>query len=133
MATGYSSPLRKDKGGRLKLTSGGLHLAELLMSALGDGTSDNPFQEPGLGEFMIFQIPQEQIFSQVADRIRIIFESFEDDELAKLQDSPANLQGKEGTEPGTWEMQVLYIDLETDIPGTLKVVGGQSGFDIEVI
>ena len=126
MAVGYSSPMRKDKGGRLRLTRGGLHLAELLAAALGDGSSDNPFQEPGLGEFMVFDLPLEQVFSEVAQKIQEIFNGLEEEELARLDDRPDNLTTKEGSQEGEWEMLVQYIDLETDTPGTLKVLGGRA-------
>lgn len=127
MAQGFSSPLRRDNRGRILLTSGPIHLGELLGIALGDGDSENPFQEPVLGEFMIFDVASETLFSDVAIRIREIFEAFRLDELAELQDSPDNLKGKRGAVEGEWEMEVRYVDLETDLPGTLRVIGDRTG------
>lgn len=127
MAQGFSVPMRADNKGRVILPSGDQHLAELFAVAFGSGDSDNPFQEPGLGEYMIFENATEELFQDITVKVREIFGAFEDEELAKLQDRENNLTIGVGAEEGTWEMLVYFINLERDAPGTFKVFGGRAG------
>lgn len=134
MAKGFSIPFRANHKGRVVLSDGDTHLAELLGIAFGSGDSNNPFQELGLGEDMVFENATEELFNNIAVKIRTIFENFEDEELAKLQDRTDNLEMKVGSEEGTWEMVVYYINLERDAPGTFKVFGGRAeGITVEAL
>lgn len=134
MAGGFSSPMQASSKGRLVLSTGDQHIAELLGVAFGDGESNNPFQELGLGEYMIFDSPNEELFQDVTVKIKEIFDSFEVAEIAKLQEREDNLSIEPGVGEGAWEMRVYFINLERNAPGTFKLLGGHSeGLQIEVL
>jgi hypothetical protein len=110
MAQGATIPA-KVVNGRLQKLSGNEYIRTLLMLAFGEGQSDNPFQDLGLGEFMIFGINDAETEGEIRPRVERMFDSFERDQLARL-DSPADdiefFQAE-----GDKFMIVRYWDLET--------------------
>jgi hypothetical protein len=129
MGTGINTVTRASKrGGFLQATKKD-HIMGLISTALGTGDSDNPFQDLGLGEKMIFDPVDYTTFVPVKDRIREIFQNFETEELAALQERPDNLQIIETTE-GEVAMTVYYVDLETDEKDEMSIVGNPSGIRV---
>ena len=129
MATGIASPARENGNGGFLLATKDQHIRELLGVALGEGDSNNPFQDLGLGEEMIFDIADSGTFNAVADRITRIFQRFEEDEFAQLQDREDNLSVDEISE-GEFEMHVFFINLETGEADELGVIGNASGVSV---
>jgi len=125
---GISVPLRANKAGSVVNSTNSQHVAGLLSVALNSGDSDNPFQQPGLNDKIIFELADEVTFTRVADRIEEIFEDFEENELASLQDRQGNLKpyNPKGS-PGEYGLRVYYIDLQTDKPDALSVFAGAGG------
>lgn len=110
MAQGIKVPLETENG-RLKLISRDAYIQQMLFVALGEGESDNPFQDPGMGEFMIFDINDELTEGEIKARIVAIFESFEADQLAKLDNPEIDLVfSEEGQEK---LLDLTYINMET--------------------
>jgi hypothetical protein len=110
MAQGATIPA-KIRNGRLVKISGNEYIRQLLMLAFGEGESDNPFQDLGLGEFMIFAINDAESEGDIRPRVERMFESFERDQLARL-DNPADDIEFFQSEADKY-MVVRYRDLET--------------------
>lgn len=127
MSTGIDPVWRANKKGGLRLVKNNDHIGSLLQVALNSGDSENPFQILGLGEWMIFDLLNLSTFAPVQDRIREIFDDFEDNELAALDNSDKNLQIIETGEAEAG-IQINYINLETGIKSNLVVKTGPSGF-----
>lgn len=133
MGTGISTKLVGSGRGGFKMAVDNDHIRGLLGAALGPGESDNPFQNLGLGEDMVFDPADATTFTSVRDRIREIFEDFEAAELAKLQERPDNLRvvfDKTAPEGGTYGMIVYAVNLETDSPFDMTVLGGVGGIQV---
>lgn len=125
MAVGLSLPWRVNKRGGLRLSVGNDTIRKILATALGNNDSNNPFQEEGITD-PTFQPGDETTFTALADQIRDIFEGMQQAEIAALQRRADNLavQDKGG---GDFEMQVYWVNLETDLPGEATVSGGLTG------
>jgi len=106
MAMGIELPTRAVKG-RLKRLGGDEYINQLVQVALGDGDSDNPFQDLGLGEFMIFAINNEQVDGEIKTKVKAVFSSLESDQLARLLDM------KIVDEENEKKLFLLYQNLET--------------------
>lgn len=129
MAMGWSIPMRANKKGGVQTSVGNRHLKDLLYAALKNCDSDNPFQEAGLGEDMIFDIADATTFNAITEKIQRIFEDFRDRELADLQERPDNLRvvPDERADSGSWVLNIYFVNLEQDQPGVLRVIGNESG------
>ena len=129
MAKGWSIPMRANKRGGVQTSVGNRHVRDLLYNALKNADSDNPFQELGLGEDMIFDIADATTFNSITEKVGRIFDDFKDEELAILQERADNLRvvPDETTSGGSWILNVYFVNLETDQPGTLRVLGNESG------
>ena len=133
MGTGISTSLKGSGRGGFKQDKDNDHIRGLSSTALGQGESDNPFQDLGLGEDMIFDPADPSTFTSVRDRVREIFDDFERAELAKLQVRPDNLKvtfDKTASEGGSYGMVVYAINLETDSPFEMTIFGGSGGFQV---
>jgi hypothetical protein len=82
-ATGISLPTRVENG-RWKLKSGDPYVEQLIGTSFGSGDSDNPFQDIGLGEFMIFEVNADAVEGEIKRRAQAGFRSLERDQLARL-------------------------------------------------
>lgn len=120
MAQGIQLPLVV-KNGRLKLLDGDDYIAQLIAVALGDNESENPFQDIGLGEFMIFGINDSYTEAEIRERVREVFESLEDDQLAKLETDDKAVTFERNVAAGTLSMFVSYVNLETQEQQELEV------------
>lgn len=120
MATGIKLPLEA-KNGRLVLLSGDDYIEQLIFAALGDNETENPFQDIGLGEFMIFGINDSYTAGEIRERVRRVFESLEADQLAKLgsDDKAITFEKEIGT--GRLKMFLTYINLETQEQNDIEV------------
>lgn len=133
MTQGISVTLKGSGRGGLKQDKDNDHIRGLLSVALGEGESDNPFQDLGLGEDMIFDPADPATFTSVRDRIKEIFDDFERAELAKLQARPDNLKvtfDKTAPEGGAYGMIVYAVNLETDSPFEMTVFSAPGGFSV---
>ena len=118
MAKGIKLPL-ETKNGRLVMLGGDGYIEQLIFAALGSGDSDNPFQDLGLGEFMIFDINDQITEGEIRKRVEAAFETLDRDQLARLEnltfqteaEEKRMLLGYRNLETGKRE------DLEVPIPG----------------
>lgn len=83
MAKGIKLPARA-KAGRLELLGGDAYVEQLITTGLGDCESINPWNQKGLGEFMIFAVNDTEIEGEIRERVKSIFGSLERDQLARL-------------------------------------------------
>ena len=132
MGQGIAPVWKASQRGGLRQVKSGAHIAGLFNVALQAGDSANPFQNPGLGEWMIFGLLDETTFTPVQDRVREIFEDFEDQELGTLQKRPDNLRVIQ-TGEGEAAMLVYAIDLETGNNFSLSVTGNTNGLTASLI
>jgi hypothetical protein len=126
MSGGINPVWKASKRGGARLAKNDIHIGTLLQVALGSGDSENPFQELGLGEKMIFDLLDLSTFAPIQDRVKEIFEDFEDNELAALDDTGTNLQIIE-TRQAEAGMQIDYVNLETGRKSSLVVAGSSNG------
>ena len=110
MPAGLDLPLGVDDLGRAKVASGTEQTLKLLITAIQPCPSDNPFQELGLDEGLIFAINRPSFQGRVKLAIQQVFTSFESEGRAKLKTVDFS------TDPDTQELNAIvsYQDLETD-------------------
>jgi hypothetical protein len=120
MAKGIKLPTSA-KNGRLELLGGDAYIEQLIAVAMGEGDSDNPFQDLGLGEFMIFDINDALPDGVIRERVRAAFATLERDQLAKLERLEFTTSGVEKT------MSVWYKNLETGRRDEIEVPLPPSG------
>lgn len=109
-ATGIALPLTVVKG-RWRKASGDDYVEQLIHTSLGCGDSENPFQDIGLGEFMIFAINDEAIEGEIKKRVEAGFRSLERDQLARL--ARRSRQLKFAQRDGEKIMFLEYENIET--------------------
>jgi len=106
MATGIELPT-KAVNGRLKLLSGDAYIGQLIKTMLGDGDSENPFQDIGLGESMIFDFNDATSEGEIRKLIEFGFQTLERDKLAKLETLSFSSEGAKKF------VLIKYANLET--------------------
>lgn len=84
---------------------------QLLLTALRECTSENPFQNIGWDESFIFEGDTLGLRSRLETKIAEIFDGFERARLAKL--ATGEEMKVEKIAPGVLEMRIKYIDLGT--------------------
>ena len=107
MAKGIKLPTRVVKG-RIALLGGDDYIAQLVLTALGDGESENPFQDLGLGERMIFDINDDITQAEIKQRVEIALAPLERDRLARFERLRFESDGAQK------KMFLQYKNLETD-------------------
>jgi hypothetical protein len=132
MGQGIASVWAASGRGGLFIAKDSNHISGLLSTALESGDSANPFQNIGLGEWMVFGLLDETTFTPVKERIEEIFADFEKQELASLQKRPDNLEVIQ-TKEGEAAMVVYGVNLETSDNFTLSVVGSSNGLVVSLI
>jgi hypothetical protein len=132
MGSGIDTVFKASKRGGFYQATGPDHIMGLIRTSFGSGDSTNPFQDLGLGEDMIFSTLDLESFAPVQDRIREIFQDFETQELAALQQRPDNLRIIE-TSTAEAAILVFVIDLETEDNFTLTVGGNVSGVTVSLL
>ena len=117
-ARGIALP-SKEINGRFKIVGGDDYVDQLVSTMLGDGDSDNPFQDLGLGEFMIFAINSESIDGEIKKRVERGFASLKKDQLAQLQKGSRSLKFVQNG--GDRVMYLEYQNLETGERRSIEV------------
>ncbi len=129
MGKGIHVVFRHNGRGGLLIVDGDTWIMDLLATALQDGDSRNPFQSVGLGEGVIFENPDQELWNDLRIQITDIFDRFEESKLARLQDRPDNLQVIQMGE-GKYGMKVFFINLERMAPAEGILGGNANGFFI---
>lgn len=114
MAKGIKLPLTA-KNGRLVLATGDAYIEQLIYTGLGSGDSDNPFQDLGLGEFMIFDINDQIPEGEIKRRVEAVFDVLNRDQLAMLEAIEFQIDGADK------KMNLGYRNLETGKREDLEV------------
>ena len=117
MARGLKLPTRVSAG-RLEMLGGDAYIEQLLAIGLGDGESTNPWNQKGLGEFMIFALNDAEIEGEIRERVKGIFSSLERDQLARLAGGRAVRFSNQGSEK---KMFIEYDNLENGERRELEV------------
>lgn len=125
MAVGLALPWRANKRGGLFRSKSDETVKKLLAVALGNNDSNNPFQQLGTDD-IIFSPGDETVFGVSRARIEEIFEGFEEQEIAALQRRDDNLAVTQTAE-GEFQMNLFFVNLETDLPGEATVSVGSTG------
>lgn len=106
--TGLSVPIAVNQAGGALLDEGGDQILKLIMLALTDCESANPFQNLGLPEDIIFRINDPIVEAEVSLAIQNVFKSFENAKRARLIGSPEFTRRQEGE----LEVKFDWVDLE---------------------
>ena len=115
--TGIKLPITGTHTGGLATVTDDDYIRQLLMTALSDCSSGNPFQDIGLGQDHVFQPSTQRTKGQILVRVRKVFEDFERRKLARLNGAPRWKKG----EDGEVQLYVSYYNLETDKPEALTL------------
>lgn len=100
--------------GRLVKISGDDYIEQLVMIGLIGGYSRNPFQDMGLGDFMIFEINDAQTEGEIRTAIESLFEILEKDQLAKLDNPSKDVKlVREDSNEGKMYAEITYVNMET--------------------
>tara|TARA_Y100000034_G_scaffold131943_1_gene193761 strand:- start:1665 stop:2066 length:402 start_codon:yes stop_codon:yes gene_type:complete len=105
--------------GRYRLVADDAYIQQLMTVAFGDCSSDNPFEDLGLGEAMIFGINDSMTEGEILARVKLIMDDFEENGLAKLIVSEPPTFEKDD---GDLHMLLPYMNLETQERGQLDAV-----------
>jgi hypothetical protein len=124
MAQGLTLPVQAAKG-RAVLDQGDDELRKVIMIALSDCDSANPFQDLGLDPSDVFAINDEVTQAEIRQRIAVAFKRFEAEGLARL------LPGypKFGVNSVAQELisELKYQNLETTLTEDLSLAWTGSG------
>jgi hypothetical protein len=125
MAKGIRLPARA-KAGRLELLGGDEYIEQLIRTGLGEPDSENPWNVNGLGEFMIYDINDSQVESEVRPKVEAIFKSLKRDQLAELAKGSGALRFVQDTE-GERKLRIEYKNLENGARRILEVPAPSGG------
>jgi len=127
MGQGIAFPFKESYGKGIEMAYGADYTRQLILVALGNCQSDNPFQDLGIDSEPIFaNLSSSGVRGWLSKKFRDIFLSLERQELAKL----IKLEFKEGVEdparPASGQEAeltavVTYLDLEMDLEQDLAV------------
>lgn len=109
MPKGLALPLDVNSLGRATVVSGSEQLGKLLIIAIQPCSSDNPFQDLGLPENLIFDINSPTLHGKLNLAIQNIFASFEKEGRARLR----SVNFENVSETQELKVFVEYQDLET--------------------
>lgn len=132
MGTGISAIVKANKRGGFHKTVGNQWIMDVIAVGLMDGQSHNPFQKVGISEGIIFENPDSEMWIDLENQIKELFERLEDDELAKLQDRADNLQPFR-TADSQYGMKIYFINLEQNTPAEGMLAAGSNGFYGELL
>lgn len=114
--TGLSLPVRPFRG-RAMVDSGDRQMAKVIVLALSDGDSSNPYNDAGV-DLDVFSLRTEAQGAILRREIRRHFSRWEADLRARL----IEVRVEDG-DPGELRAVVRYVDLETDEEGeVVKVI-----------
>jgi hypothetical protein len=125
---GLAVPVQADGRGSLFVVEGEEYTKRIVMVMLADCASDNPFQRDleGLGDTVIFALSTPMWKRYVASKVKDGFARLETDQLAKFSRLTWNT-ADQGDGSGVQEVEVEYINLETDQPDTVSTTFARSG------
>lgn len=126
MSNGIHVVFQANKRGGLRQSTGDVHILNLALTALLDCSSSNPFQQLGISEGVVFENPDNDLFMEIKESIKDIFERFENSKLAKLQDRADNLSMFR-TNEGEYGLKIFFVNLETNSPGSGAIGFGVGG------
>ena len=127
MFVGLKSPLQASVQGTAMLVSGSDLVKQLVLTALRDCSSLNPFQDLGISDRNIFDINDEPTVARVRLRIQQIFAVFQIQELASLVKGEQSIVFSR-QEEGALSAQIKYLDLETDKPDEISLSNDGTGW-----
>lgn len=107
---GIALPFQADGRGRLVTIDRDAELSKIINMQLQNMESNNPFQDLGLGEEMIFAVDNDDLQSDLRRRINEIFRQLQLQDRARLEKPPVFSL----TAEGELEVAISYIDLETN-------------------
>jgi len=111
MPTGLKIPVGVDKSGGAAIeTNESAQTKKLLLLALSENDDDNPFQDVGIDEDLIFQVKSPGTRARAERKINRVLERFFD-RIRLAPDTP--IQFKEDAE-GEIEISFSYVDLLTN-------------------
>jgi hypothetical protein len=112
---GLAVPVQADGRGSFLVLTGEEYVRRLVMVAMDDAQSDNPFQRDleGLGDPLIFALSNPMWKRFVENKVKTAFDLLKTDQLAELS-RLTWLTEDQGDGTGTQEIEVEYINLETD-------------------
>jgi len=110
MIQGIRLPISGSGSGGLVLVTDDDYLRQLVMTALADCSSENPFQSIGLGEGHIFKERHSRTKGSILVLVQKIFEDFERRNLARFKEAVWQAPDADGE---LW-LLVKYWNLETD-------------------
>lgn len=108
MATGLRLPLGVDERGGAALEEGDDQLSKIISIALAPCGSDNPFQDLGINESIIFDLASPRTQARLKGRIERVFKRLEAEKRAKIK----SLRFDFGD--GELMAKITYINLESD-------------------
>ena len=103
---GIALPIKSEKG-RMALLGGDRYITQIVMTALGDSESENPFQSRGFEGVNIFDINDGMQTGELQSQVEAVFAILERDQLASLVSVNFSNVGSDRF------MDVQYKDLET--------------------
>jgi hypothetical protein len=111
MAQGMRLPARV-KAGRFEKLSGDAYISQIIMTALAGHDSSNPFQDIGLGDWMIFELNDKLTITEIRTRLELIFVSLAADQLATLESPQKDIRLSRNSE-GELHCDLTYNNMET--------------------
>lgn len=113
MAKGLAVPIRLSSGGGMLVEEGDAHARKIIQLGLGDGDSDNPFQQnENLGLDMIFDLADPISRPRIVVKLKQIFAKWEELKRFKLREN--TLRWTKGEVQGEEVLEFKYINLESD-------------------
>lgn len=112
MGKGLSIPVGVNQGGGAQLEDDPQHLRTILRLALSPGEDDNPFQNLGLDERIIFSINDPETRGVARNIIQKILQKFND----RLALDPATPIEFSVIEEGRLDISFRYVNLDTNQP-----------------
>lgn len=125
---GLKSPLQASVQGTAVLVSGSDLVKQIILTALRDCSSLNPFQDLGISDKNIFDINDDPTVARVRLRIQQIFAVLQIQDLAALIKGEQSITFSRTEEEGALTAVIKYLDLETDKPDEITLSNGGSGW-----
>jgi hypothetical protein len=127
MSKSLAVPIEIGSKGSVRIVQDDDHVKQLVRTALGVNTSENPFQQGiGLGDRFIFDIDTVGDRAKLEARINVVFANLQRQRIARL--APGKELTIEKTKEGELEMTISYVNLETDRVDEVMITQTAGGF-----
>lgn len=114
MPTGLSVPINVNKGGGAKVQSEDTQIDKLVVLALQEGEDDNPFQDLGISQTILYRVNDDGAKFDAKTEIERVLKSFNGRiqivDGIKISESETDPQ----TEEGELHVNFEYINLDTN-------------------